>query len=127
MSKNEHQNIPDGQLHVPKGFGPAANGSQLFKDAEGKTLYFQGLFPPALDVVDGANAPPTEADEDIYVLNGSTTSVHADWDGASQWDWVKFNNDDDTWYAITPDQGALVYDMDTTSLFKFDGNAWNNV
>lgn len=59
-----------------------------------------------LDLVDCTAAPPTTNEHDRYILD-NTGAVHADWDGAANWDIVELI--DATWHAVTPEEGDIAY------------------
>jgi hypothetical protein len=72
-------------------------------------------------ITDCTAAPPTESTGDRYILDSTTGSVHADWDGAAKLDIVEF--DGDTWVAATPEEGwvCLVDDEDRDAVYLDDG------
>jgi len=121
-----HKNITDSEeIHNPKWFSGANNGDYAFKNEKGELENIDELvLPTALDFVDGSLTPPTENTGDIYVLS-SGASLHADWDGVSLQDWVRF--DGDSWNSITPQKGSLCYDKTEDSLNFYNGLEWNSM
>lgn len=53
---------------------------------------------------------------------GSVTD--AQWDGAQQNDWVRYNDADDFWYNINAEVSFLCYNVTTGSILKFNGIEW---
>lgn len=53
---------------------------------------------------------------------GSVTD--AEWDGAQQNDWVRYNAADDFWYNINAEVSFLCYNVTTGSVLKFNGVTW---
>ena len=78
-----HKNIPEAELHAPKGFNlPATNSMSYALRSESDVAIFQDVeyLPGALNFVDGNNPPPTLALNDIYVIiDGGGGVVDAAW------------------------------------------------
>ncbi len=109
MAENLHPDIPDSQLHNPKGFAGAGNATFIFKDEKAALVWeTRQRLPAALQFVDQTAAPPTEASGDIYVLDGESTAVDAAWDGLAQHDWARY--DGTTWLGITPVEPTFCWD-----------------
>lgn len=118
-----HVDIPDAQIHTPKGFGGSGKNAMPVKDEQGGLLWeTRYTLPPAKGFVTGANIPPTETHGDIYVLIDSSV-LHANWDGAAENDWVRFDTSADTWFSISPVDGILCYDQ-TSNALKIFGTEW---
>ena len=123
--QNLHSNLPDASKHTPKGFDSANKMQYPIKDENNSLLWTSLLvLPQAIDFVDGASAPPTENDGDVYVLDTNSGSIEAGWDGAAENDWVRYNATDDVWYAITPVGGYICFDLDTSAYLQFNGTDW---
>lgn len=122
-------NIPNANRHDLKDFEPAGQSTFPTKNLNGgyewQTIYFKR---PVIDVVDGANAPPTENDRDRYILlQLSTSVVHSQWDGNSFNDIVEYINDDDAWKAETPVESVWADVQDKNTLYRFDGTNWDSL
>lgn len=79
----------------------------------------------ALDyVVDNTLAPASENLGDVYVLSHDGGAPHADYDGASAGDIVKF--DGDVWVATTPTTGERigVDNESSVAFYLFGGVSW---
>ena len=62
----------DDQMHLPKGYRNADNGTSLMRGANGEIEYaIQNPLPAVLSFDSGAGAPSTEVDGDIYILSSS--------------------------------------------------------
>lgn len=123
---NWHKEIENDQLHAPKDFSLATKGDLFWKDGFNEIEYLQmPVLPAVLDLVTASSAPPSEVHGNRYVLI-DTTAVNAAWDGAQQNDWVEYDSSADVWVNITPEEGAVVYDKDTDTLYKFDGSTWSS-
>ena len=111
----------EANTHYPKLFLAASAGQISWKE---ETLNLEWLqmpvLPAAIDFVEGSNVPPTEDIGNIYVLINS--APHADWDGASQKDWVRFTGGE--WSVITPLVGTKCYDKSRNGFWTFDGTDW---
>jgi len=72
---NHHARLDEDEqnMHFPKLFLSANAGEILWKD-ETENLEWRQLavFPPVIDIVDGASAPPTENNGDVYVITVAT-------------------------------------------------------
>lgn len=78
-----------------------------------------------IDYVSPISAPPTEVSGDRYILDFTSGTVHADWDGAAKGDIVTFNGT--TWVAETPVEGWVAYvDQDNKDIIYLDDGtpAW---
>lgn len=69
----------EANMHFPKLFLDANKGEILWKD-ETENLEWRQLtvFPPVIDIVDGAVPPPTENDGDVYVIDTASTVLDVD-------------------------------------------------
>jgi hypothetical protein len=124
MSETLHPDIPDNQLHPCKGFADSVKNNMLVKDEQGALLWEDRyLLPPAKNFVLASSAPPTESNGDIYVIVDST-APHADWDGAAEDSWVRFDTSADTWFSINPVEGIRCYDKTLNGYWEYDGNNW---
>lgn len=123
MPETLHPDIPDAQIHVCKGFAGATKNNTLVKSEQGSLLWEDRyLLPPAKNFVLASSVPPTETHGDIYVIVDSTP--HANWDGASENDWVRFDTSADTWFSISPVEGIRSYDKTLNGYWEFDGSDW---
>ena len=107
---NLHKDIPSSQIHNPKDFSTASQNTFPVKDEQGGLLWeSRTSFPPVTQFIDATSAPDPsiERDRAAYMLLGTP---HANWDGASANDFVRFDDDLDTWFSITPTGGERVYD-----------------
>ena len=80
-----------------------------------------------INIVDCTAAPPTEVAGDGYILDATSGTVHANWDGASKLDIVRFNGTSSLWVAETPVEGWVAYldAQNIDALFVDDGSpAW---
>ncbi len=79
----------------------------------------------ALDyVTDNTVVPATEVTNNVYVLAHDGGSPHANWDGASAGDIVKFNGT--SWVATTPTTGTKIsIDDETDGVRLWTGSAWD--
>ncbi len=73
-------------------------------------------------IADCTAAPPTETLGDRYILDSTSGTVHANWDGASKLDIVEF--DGVSWDAITPNEGFACWVDDEDIVYVFNGTAW---
>lgn len=123
MSSNLHKDLDEANKHTPKGFDPAVNNTEPWKDELGTSTYTEKMqLPKAINFVDGTIAPPTTADLDIYVLIGAG-SVDAGWGvGAAFGDWVRFQNSTPT--SIVPLAGYLCYDSTALQWMEYSGTTW---
>lgn len=70
MASNQHRNLTGEQLHNPKGFDGASPSTTLIKNAAGDIEWRENTtFDNALDYVSPQSAPPTEVEDDIYLLD----------------------------------------------------------
>ena len=70
MASNQHRNLTGEQLHNPKGFDGASPSTTLIKNAAGEIEWVSNSnFDNALDYVSPQSAPPTEVQDDIYLLD----------------------------------------------------------
>lgn len=70
MASNQHRNLTGEQLHNPKGFDGASPSTTLIKNAAGEIEWRENTtFDNALDYVSPQSAPPTEVQDDIYLLD----------------------------------------------------------
>lgn len=70
MASNQHRNLTGEQLHNPKGFDGASPSTTLIKNAAGDIEWRENTtFDNALDYVSPQTAPPTEVEDDIYLLD----------------------------------------------------------
>jgi hypothetical protein len=70
MASNQHRNLTGEQLHNPKGFDGASPSTTLIKNAAGEIEWVSNSnFDNALDYVSPQSAPPTEVEDDIYLLD----------------------------------------------------------
>jgi len=70
MASNQHRNLTGEQLHNPKGFDGASPSTTLIKNAAGEIEWRDNTtFDNALDYVSPQSAPPTEVEDDIYLLD----------------------------------------------------------
>jgi len=116
-----HVSVPDDQIHVPKGFVNAGRSQYLVKDEQlGVRWYDITQFPSTLGMVDATDAPPTEADQDVYILSGTP---HTDWDGASDGDVVRYDSAFDRWFSSPPVAGQRAYDTVRTGYWTY-GTQW---
>jgi hypothetical protein len=70
MASNQHRNLTGEQLHNPKGFDGASPSTTLIKNAAGEIEWRENTtFDNALDYVSPQLAPPTEVEDDIYLLD----------------------------------------------------------
>ena len=123
MSETLHPDIPDAQIHVCKGFAGATKNNSIVKSEQGSLLWEDRyLLPPAKNFVLASSDPPTETHGDIYVIVDST--AHANWDGASENAWVRFDTSADTWFSITPVEGIRCYDKTLNGYWEYDGTNW---
>jgi len=119
-----HPTIPNDQIHPPRDFPDAAVNDILVKDEQSSIRWERrNILPRAISFVDGDDAPPTENDNDVYVIIDAT-SVEAGWDGASNNDWVRFDFENDTWFSITPQAGYLVYNENISKYKLYNGTDW---
>ena len=124
MADVRHRLITEGEKHDPKGFGTAANYTELIRDENGVSRYKKTtVLEQALNFVDGNAAPPTEVAGAIYVIiDEGNGAVDAAWDGASYNEWVRYNGAQ--WVAVAPIEGVVCYDA-TANFYKFyDGTSW---
>lgn len=120
----------DYQRPLPRDFETASNGDVSWKDETGTYNWdAMGVLPKAISVADFSSAPPTENDGDIYFGTTDTTAVHADWDSANKYDWVRFTADTSSWSNITPSEGVLCYDSSAGVWYSSDtsANGWNEL
>lgn len=123
MPDSLHVDIPDDQIHKPKGFASASKNTETVKDEQGGLRWdTRYTLPPAKNFVLASSTPPTESNGDIYMLVDSSVP-HADWDGASENDWVRYDTSADTWFSITPVEGVMCYDK-TANALKIFGTSW---
>lgn len=126
MGSPLHPIIPNDQVHPPRDFPGASVGDMLVKNEQAGVLWeARYTMPAALNFVTGANAPPTEVHGDIYVLLDSSVS-HANWDGALQNDFVRYDSSADTWFSISPVEGVQIYDKTAQTYKAFgDDSDWH--
>lgn len=74
--------------------------------------------------IDITNTLRSSSDDDEATTPGQATITHANWDGALQGDWVRYNETDDAWGNITPKAGFTCYVKDVDALYNYDGTAW---
>lgn len=86
---------------------------------------FEWYESSALDyVTDNTAAPATEVEGDVYVLSHDGGTPHADYDGASAGDVVKFTSG--SWVATTPTTGMMIsVDDEASSLRQWGGASWS--
>lgn len=89
--------------------------SEFFKAAGG------GGFPSpcrkqAINYVDCTAAPPSENVGDRYILDATSGTVHAGWDGASKRDVVTFGGS--VWTKETPEEGWMIY-LTTPDYYRY--------
>lgn len=113
-------------MHYPKGYVAAAQNAFMGVDETDALIWEQRYFlPAALNYVSAVSAPPTEVGGDIYVLSDAVGAVHANWDGCSKDDWVRYNTAADLWYPITPLEGFVFFNKTDNALYSYDGSTWN--
>lgn len=111
-------NLPEGSLSELSG-----GTSFVIKDCNGINRTPQGFaneicatlaglggdgIIPVIDLVDGADVPPTEASGNRYIIQDyGDGAVNAAWDGAAYNDYVEFNGT--VWVAAAPTIGNLVF------------------
>lgn len=75
-------------------------------------------------ITDNTAVPPTEVADDVYVLAHDGGAPHANWDGASAGDIVKFNGT--IWVATTPTTGTKIsIDDETDGVRLWTGSQWD--
>lgn len=80
----------------------------------------------ALDyITDNTVAPPTEVLGDRYILSHGGGAPHANYDGASAGDIVRF--DGTVWQATTPTDGTIIYDEDSNQFYIFENAQWRTL
>jgi len=128
---NLHKDLDEANLHNSKGFTGGVKGSSPFRNELGNQTFEKGApLPPAINFVDGALAPPTAVDGDIYVLidNGGG-ALDSDWSNsgttAVYGDWVRVTSS--IWNIISPIIGDLCYDKTAIDLKKWNGTSWVSV
>ena len=73
---NQHRYLTGVQLHYPKGFDEAIDGSTPIKDGQGNLVWQQQTqLASALDYVSAQSAPPTEVSGDIYLIDTTGTDL----------------------------------------------------
>ena len=120
----------DYQRPLPRDFETASNGYVSWKDETGTYAWdSMGVLPKAISTADFSSAPLTEVDGDVYIGTTDTTAVHADWDSANKYDWVRFTADTSSWSSITPSEGVLCYDSSAGVWYSSDtsSNGWNEL
>lgn len=80
----------------------------------------QFAWQPPITAVTTDTTPPTSAKGDRYIVNNASPS--GDWSGASQWDIAWYDGSE--WFFDTPSEGWRVYNLDTSSYWKFNGSEW---
>ncbi len=76
---NLHSLLPDDQIHHAKGFQASVAGKSLWKNEQNAQEFDKvNSFPPCLKVVDSSIAPPTENDNDIYIIDNARGSLDVD-------------------------------------------------
>lgn len=109
------------QRPLPRDIELSSNGSNAWKDETGTYSWDKmGVLPPCISVADFSVAPLTEADGNIYIGTTDTTAVHADWDSANKYDWVRFTADTSLWSSITPSEGQMCYDTSSNTWYTSD-------
>lgn len=125
---NFHKDLDNSNLHQAKGFVSGAAGSAPFKNEVGDQTFEKGVpLPPAINFVDGALAPPTVVDGDIYVLiDTGGGALHSDWSNsgttATYGDWARVTSA--VWNLIKPVVGDLCFNKTAIELNKWNGTAW---
>lgn len=77
-------------------------------------------------ITDNTAEPLTEAANDVYILSHNGGVPHADYDGASAGDVVRFNGT--TWDATTPTTDmVMLVDDEPSSLRQWSGSAWSQI
>ena len=119
---NLHLLLDEANKHDPKGFIPAAINTFPWKDELGLSTYREQMeLPKAISFVDGALAPPSTADGDIFVpITGG--ALDAGWGASSSNDWVSFTNSIPS--QITPLDGYLCYDVTGASWMEYSAGVW---
>lgn len=112
------------QRPLPRDFETASNGDVSWKDETGTYNWDALPVLPAGIFADLANAPISETDGTIYIGNGDTTSVHADWDGATQYEWLRYTADTSLWSGIAPTEGQKCFDTSSDTWYTYDGSSW---
>lgn len=118
------------QRPLPREFENGSIGDTSWKDENGVLNWDSlGVLPKCISVADFSSAPPTEVDGAIYIGTTDTSAVHADWDGANKYDWVRFTADSSSWGAVTPSEGVLCYDSSANAWYSSDtsANGWNEL
>jgi len=96
----------DNNMHYPKGFISALKGCYSFKGHDDNLKYLQRpVLENAIDEVDGQDVPPSENDNDIYVLKRATSILEV-----ASINWISGNTIEYTIEAITTAIGISVGD-----------------
>jgi len=126
MSIILHKNIPEGELHNPKGFNdPITNSMSYSMRSESDVAIFQDIeyLPGALNFVDGNNPPPTTVLDDIYVIiDGGGGVVDAGWGAVTFNSWCRY--DSTSWIGVAAVDGFQCYDKTAKEFKFFNGTVW---
>lgn len=131
--ENIHKNLPDSQLHLPKGFVTAHTNTEIEKDACGNYRWVSKLVQrPVLSLLDILDSPPVDAAPgDRYLLIAvDGTTVNPLWgDLARANDILEFQDVDldgsgDSWCPVAPDEGSLVMSLLHSAKLSFNGSKW---
>ena len=128
MALNDHNALPNDQLHEPKGFDAASLNTMPKKNLASQfTWENTNWHGTILDFADINSAPPTESDGDKYIVTNVSSSVaHSDWGSPAVNDIVEYFVNEDEWKAYTPEEGDHIYDKDTKKEYVFYNSAWND-
>jgi hypothetical protein len=101
-----------------------ATASDFLEVSGPSKIYNLPIFYPALAVVDGNAAPPTVADQDIYIITDLGNGVvHPDWNGAYD-SWCI--SEEGLYASILPTEGVTCYAKDTGNTMVYK-TTWINL
>ena len=121
-----HKNIPELELHAPKGFTLGTTNSMSYAiRTEGDVADYQDIeyLPAAINFVDGNLPPPTLVLGDIYVIiDGGGGVVDPAWNGIPFNSWTRF--DSAAWNGVAAVDGFQCYDKTAKEYKSFNGTVW---
>jgi hypothetical protein len=121
-----HKNIPELELHAPKGFTLGTTNSMSYAiRTEGDVADYQDIeyLPAAINFVDGNLPPPTLVLGDIYVvIDGGGGVVDPAWNGIPFNSWTRY--DSSAWNGVAAVDGFQCYDKTAKEYKSFNGTVW---
>lgn len=125
---NLHRDLPEDQLHEPKGFTTAGYDSFVTKSIHGENVWQSMLFQqPVIGFLSlGSSVSPSNGDRYIAIGVGST----GEYAGAVADDIIGYltldsnGNAYNQWDKIPPAEGMLTYITSLEAYYYYNGSAW---